>query len=223
MSVLVNGYTVDALFGSSALVDKPKATFPYHGGALLNMPAKGRKEHESPVGARAALVVEMALVALLLFILIEGIMDVSVFLFCGRALVERARAAARWGVRRALRYNRDHRCRAIFSIDGTCERTALFGLTAPAMVAVSAPDADTDNSRLVVVISGYSFQFLSPFLSGRYGGTPITVSIPLDQYNRLPDVRPVCASQAGGSNARDGAFNTPWNQCKINSLSCDTI
>jgi hypothetical protein len=34
----------------------------------------------------------------------------------------------------------------------------------------------------VVVISGYSFQFLSPFLSGRYGGTPITVSIPLDRY-----------------------------------------
>jgi hypothetical protein len=31
MSVSVNGYTVDALFGSSALVDKPKATFPYHG------------------------------------------------------------------------------------------------------------------------------------------------------------------------------------------------
>jgi Flp pilus assembly protein TadG len=31
MSVAVNGYTVNTPFGASTLVDKPKATFPYHG------------------------------------------------------------------------------------------------------------------------------------------------------------------------------------------------
>jgi Flp pilus assembly protein TadG len=31
MSVSITGYTVSSVFGSTALVDKPKATFPYHG------------------------------------------------------------------------------------------------------------------------------------------------------------------------------------------------
>jgi Flp pilus assembly protein TadG len=145
------------------------------------MPAKGQR-NMSRRSAQGSVVVEMALVALLLFILIEGIMDVSVFLFCEQALVERARAAARWGAVTDPS-NTIAITNVVLYSQSTVPANAqpYFGLT-PAMVAVSTPDADTDNSRLVVVISGYSFQFLSPFLSGRYGGTPITVSIPLDRY-----------------------------------------
>jgi len=60
--------------------------------------------------------------------------------------------------------------------------TPYFGLTS-AMVNVSAPDPGTGNYRLVVTISGYSFQLISPFLHGRFGGAPITVAIPLSQYH----------------------------------------
>jgi Flp pilus assembly protein TadG len=132
---------------------------------------------------RGSALVEMALVAALLFVIILGIMDLAQFLFCEQALVERARAAARWGA-----VTEPTNTTAITNVVLYSQATVPAGATpslglTSAMVSVSTPDANTDNYRLVVTLSGYSFQLLSPFISGRYGGAPITVAVPLDQYN----------------------------------------
>jgi hypothetical protein len=50
------------------------------------------------------------------------------------------------------------------------------------MVSASTADPGTDNYRLVLQISGYSFALLSPYLAGSYKGAPISVSVPLGLY-----------------------------------------
>ena len=132
---------------------------------------------------RGSALIEMALVATLLFAIILGIVNLARFLFCEQAVVERVRAAARWGA-----VTNPSNTTAITNVllysqaTVPARATPFFGLT-PAMVKVSAPDANTDNYRLVVTLSGYSFQLLSPFMSGRYVGAPITITVPLDQFN----------------------------------------
>lgn len=127
--------------------------------------------------------VEIALVGILFFVLLVGIADFGQFLFIQQALVERARAAARWGAatdptNTAAIANMVLYAQPVAPIGGT----PLFGLDS-SMVAVSTPDAGTDDYRLSVQISGYSYQVLSPYLAGRYQGAPITVSFPLGLYN----------------------------------------
>src|SRR6266498_1994826 len=46
---------------------------------------------------RGSALVELALIAILFFGIIIAIMDLAQFLFCEQALIERARAGARWG------------------------------------------------------------------------------------------------------------------------------
>jgi Flp pilus assembly protein TadG len=133
---------------------------------------------------RGDVLVELALISLIFFVILIGILDFGQFLFCQQAVVERARSAARWGaltdptnsqaITNMALYNH-----AIAPTNGTAPS---FGLTA-AMVSVSAPDEGTDNYRLVVQISGYSFQSFSPFLARRFTGAPIRVSVPLGLYN----------------------------------------
>ena len=133
--------------------------------------------------ARGSALVEISLVAVLFFGIVIAIMDLARFLFCEQALVERARAAARWGavtdpantiaIKNVVLYSR-----STVPAGGA----SYFGLTSD-MVAVTTPDSGTDNYRLVVTISGYSFPLISPFLSGNFGGAPITVSMPLGRNN----------------------------------------
>ncbi len=127
--------------------------------------------------------VELALISILFFGIIFATMDLAQFLFSEQALVERARSAARWGavtdptnftaIKNVVLY-----AQSTVPVGGT----PLFGLTSD-MVTVSTPEAGTDNYRLVVTISGYSFQLISPFLHGKFSGAPITVAVPLGRYN----------------------------------------
>jgi hypothetical protein len=131
-----------------------------------------------------SVLVELALISLIFFLILIGILDFGQFLFCQQAVVERARSAARWGavtdpLNSLAITNMALYSHPIAPTDGTAPS---FGLT-PAMVNVSAPDEGTDNYRLVVQISGYSFQSFSPFLARRYTGAPIRVSVPLGLYN----------------------------------------
>jgi Flp pilus assembly protein TadG len=115
--------------------------------------------------------------------LLIGTLDIGQFLFMHQALVERARAAARWGavnnpadtaaITNMVLYNQ-----SAAPSGGT---RAYFNLTS-SNVSVTRPDAGTPNCRLNIVISGYSFSVFSPFISGTYTGRPVTVSVPLGQY-----------------------------------------
>jgi Flp pilus assembly protein TadG len=127
--------------------------------------------------------VEMGLIGTMLFVLLLGIVDMGQVLFLQQAMVERARSAARWGsvtdptnsvaIQNMVLYLQSTK---------PANGGASFGLT-PTMVNVSTADAGTNNYRLVVQISGYSFTVLSPYLAGSYKGAPISVSVPLGLYH----------------------------------------
>jgi Flp pilus assembly protein TadG len=132
---------------------------------------------------RGSAMVEMSLIGIAFFVILLGICDFGQFLFLQQALVERARAAARWGAVTDPTNSAAIRNMVLY-LQSTAPTggTASFGLTAN-MVSVSTADAGTDNYRLVLQISGYSYTALSPYLAGSYRGAPISVSVPLGLYN----------------------------------------
>ena len=123
--------------------------------------------------------VEFGLIGTMFFILLVGIMDFGQALFLQEALLERARGAARWGaVTDPTNTGAIQNMVLYWQSTVPASGGAAFGLT-PSMVSVSTADAGTDNYRLVVQISGYSYMMLSPYLAASYIGAPITVSVPL--------------------------------------------
>jgi Flp pilus assembly protein TadG len=132
---------------------------------------------------RGSAMVEMSLIGILFFVILIGICDFGQFLFLQQAMVERARAAARWGALTDPTNSAAIQNMVLYLQSSVpSSGTASFGLTAN-MVSVSTADAGTDNYRLVLQISGYSYSVLSPYLAGSYKGAPISVSVPLGLYN----------------------------------------
>jgi Flp pilus assembly protein TadG len=127
--------------------------------------------------------VEMALIGTLFFVLMIGIVDFGQFLFVQQAIVERARFAARWGAVNDPQNSDAIRNMVLYLQPAAPPNgTPSFHLT-PAMVAVSTAEPGTDNYRLQVQISGYSFSTFSPYLAHSYPGAPIRISVPLGLYN----------------------------------------
>ena len=134
--------------------------------------------------SKGATFVEMALIYLVFAIMLIGAFDFGQFLFVHQALVERARFAARWGAINDPT-NTDsvsNMVRFFQATDPGAGTPSYFNLTA-ANVVVTSPGVLTDNYRLTVQISGYSFVTLSPYLAGNLTGPPVTVSVPLGMYN----------------------------------------
>jgi Flp pilus assembly protein TadG len=127
--------------------------------------------------------VELSLIGTIFFVLLLGIVDLGQYLFIQQAIVERARAAARWGAVNDPTNSGAIRNMVLYlQPSAPANERPSLGLTA-GMVDVSTADAGTDNYRLVVQISGYSSQVLSPYLAGSYRGAPVTVAVPLGLYN----------------------------------------
>ena len=134
--------------------------------------------------SRGSAFVEMALIYLVLACMLVGAFDFGQFLFVHQALVERARYAARWG---AINDPTDtnsiqNMVRFYQSADPPNGTASYFNLTS-GNVTVTNPGSGTDDYRLNIKISGYSFVVLSPYIGGNYTGPPVTVSVPLGLYN----------------------------------------
>ena len=144
-----------------------------------NLPVSRR--HKS----RGNVLVETALIFIVFAALLIGAFDFGQFLFIHQALVERARSAARWGavndptnataIQNMVLYNQSSRP------DGD-SRASYFNLTTD-NVSVTNPDSGTDQYRLNVQISGYSYNILSLYIAGSYTGPPVSVSVPLGKFN----------------------------------------
>ena len=132
---------------------------------------------------KGSVFVETALIFIVFAGMLIGAFDFGQFLFIHQALVERARYAARWGaindptdstsITNVVLYNQ-----ATTPPSGT----PYFNLTA-SNVTVTNPDSNTDNYRLNIQISGYSYTILSPYIAGSHTGPAINVSVPLGLYN----------------------------------------
>ena len=134
--------------------------------------------------SRGSVFVETALIFVVFFGILIGAFDFGQFLFIHQALVERARYAARWGaindptdsgsITNMVLYNQ-----GAAPPVGTA---SYFNLTA-ANVTVTNPGSGTDDYRLNLEISGYSYAVFSPYMAGSHTGPRITVSVPLGLYN----------------------------------------
>jgi Flp pilus assembly protein TadG len=128
--------------------------------------------------------VESALIFLMFFSMLIGVFDFGQFLFIHQSLVERVRSAARWGainnptdsaaITNMVLYNQ--------SATPPLGTSAYFSLTAD-NVFVTTPGSGSDNYRLNLQVSGYSYSIFSLNIAGSYVGPPITVSVPLGLFN----------------------------------------
>jgi len=127
--------------------------------------------------------VEMSLIGVMFFVLLIGILDFGQFLFLQQAMVERARSAARWGAVTDPTNSTAIQNMVLYSQPTVpADPKPSFGLSA-SMVSVSTADSGTDNYRLLVKISGYSYTTFSPYLALSHKGSTIAVSVPLGLYN----------------------------------------
>lgn len=134
--------------------------------------------------SKGSVLVETALIFLAFASMLIGACDFGQFLFIHQALVERARYSARWGaindptdsvsITNMVLYNQ-----AASPPPGTA---SYFNLTA-GNVTVTNPGLGTDDYRLNLQVSGYSYAVFSLFIAGTYTGPPIIVSIPLGLYD----------------------------------------
>jgi Flp pilus assembly protein TadG len=134
--------------------------------------------------SRGSVMVETSLVFIVFAAMLIGIFDFGQFLFVHQALVERARYAARWGainnptdstsIVNMILYNQ--------SSAAPSGAPTYFNLTS-SNISVTNPGSGTNDYRVTVQISGYSYIMLSPYIAGTHTGIPITVSVPLGIFD----------------------------------------
>ena len=149
---------------------------------------------KTPIGREASrrrrrtsggnVLVETAIVFVAFSMMLFGIFDFGQFLFVHQALVERARYAARWGainnptdstsITNMILYNQ--------STAPAGEAPTYFNLSS-SNISITTPDSGTNNYRLNVQISGYTYTILSPYIAGNYTGIPVNVSVPLGIFD----------------------------------------
>lgn len=131
---------------------------------------------------RGSVMVETALIFLVFACMLLGAFDFGQFLFVHQALVERARSAARWGA-----INDPTDSTAITNMVLYNQTTAPGGATGyfrlvAGNVTVTNPGSGTDDYRLNVQLSGYTYVRVSPYIAGNYTGPRISVSVPLGLF-----------------------------------------
>jgi Flp pilus assembly protein TadG len=134
--------------------------------------------------SKGNVLVESALIFLMFFSMLIGVFDFGQFLFIHQSLVERVRSSARWG---AINNPSDSAAitnMVLYNQAGTppAGTAGYFSLNA-GNVLVTTPGSGTDNYRLTLLISGYSYSIFSLNIAGSYVGPAITVSVPLGLFN----------------------------------------
>jgi Flp pilus assembly protein TadG len=132
--------------------------------------------------SKGATFVEMALIYLVFGCMLIGAFDFGQFLFIHQALVERARYAARWGAINDPTDSASIKNMVRFFQAADPGTASYFNLT-DSNVQVANPGSGTNQYRLSLTISGYTYTVLSPYIGGTYTGPPVTVSVPLGLYN----------------------------------------
>ena len=141
-----------------------------------------RKAERSVSGNRSrrgSFLLESTLCLTTFVLMLLAIFDFSHFLFLHQSLIERTRAALRYGavnpydptaIQNVLLYN------SPTQPDGL---QPSFNLTRD-MVGVTRMNAGTPEDRLVVTITGYQFPIVTPYIAGRARALPITASLPYE-------------------------------------------
>jgi Flp pilus assembly protein TadG len=120
--------------------------------------------------------VETALILLTFILMLVGTIDFGQVIYFHQSLVERARAAARYGAihptdTTGIQYMAVYNSPTLPSP----AVAVLPGLTT-AMVTPSNTGANTPEARVMVTISGYPINFISPYIAQQFNNRPVIVS-----------------------------------------------
>ncbi len=113
---------------------------------------------------RGSSLVEVSLILTVALTTFIGIIDIASVLFRLQGLVERARAGARYGV--VNTFNQTNIKNVVVYGNSAGTGSPVLGLTT-SMVSATKTDLTDGNSKIQVVISGYQFQFFTPFIAGQ--------------------------------------------------------
>jgi Flp pilus assembly protein TadG len=127
----------------------------------------------SSTDERGQAIVEFALVGMVFFFLVFGVLEVSRALFTYNTLVQQTRAAARWAVVNVAN-NSDPKIDnaknvAVYGNPAGSGAQLLTGLTT-SNVSISIEDLERDSNNVAITqkvsvsITGYQFQFVVPFI-----------------------------------------------------------
>ena len=144
-------------------------------------PQPARRKNKSERGSG---MVETSLILLTFIMMLIGVIDFGQVLYFHQSLVERARAAARYGainptdstgIKNVAVYNA--------ASPGGSPVAVLPGMTT-AMVNVQDLNANTPQARVMVTISNYPINFISPYIAKQFNNRPVIVSITAE--NQVP-------------------------------------
>ncbi len=130
---------------------------------------------------RGTVLVEGALILLVFFGVLIGTFDFGQFLYIHQALVDRTRSAARWALVNSPVTNAQIQNMVIYN-QTTAGTNPFLNLTS-ANVTVTQPNAGSYNACVSILISGYQYVMLSPYIGGTYTGPNISVTVPLGYYD----------------------------------------
>ncbi len=131
---------------------------------------------------RGSVIVETALISLIFFCMLIGILDFGQFLFIHNTLSERAREAVRWAT-----VNDPTNTAAIQNMvlygqttGGTGANTdsGIFNVLR-SNVSVTTTGSATQDYEVVVRVHDYAYQIYSPYIAGTYNGPNIYATMPL--------------------------------------------
>ena len=139
-----------------------------------------RKKHSE----RGQSLVETSLVLLLFLMMLIGIIDFGQVLYFHESLVERARAAARYGAIHPTDTTGIQNM-AVYNSATAGSSPILSGMDT-SMVDVQNPDINTSSARVVVTITNYPISFISPYIAQTFHNRAVMVSMSAEGGNQLP-------------------------------------
>jgi Flp pilus assembly protein TadG len=126
--------------------------------------------------------VETSLILLTFIMMLIGVIDFGQVLYFHQSLVERARAAARYGAIHPTDTAAIQNV-AVYNATTVVPPSVLPGMTT-AMVNVQDLNPNTPQARVMVTISGYPINFISPYIAKQFNNRPVIVSITAE--NQVP-------------------------------------
>ena len=144
----------------------------------------GKRRCAGRRNSKGSVMVETAIIFVAFVFMLVGIFDFGQFLFVHQALVERARSAARWGAVNDPTNTTSITNMVLYNQSTTPQTgTPTYFNLSSSNVSVTNPGSGTNDYRLTIQISGYSYLVLSPYIAGTYIGIPVTVSAPLGIFD----------------------------------------
>jgi Flp pilus assembly protein TadG len=130
--------------------------------------------------------VETGLVLLVFLMLLIGIVDFGQVLYFHQSLVERARAAARYGAIHPTDTTGIQNVAVYNSATVPTPPAAILNGMTTSMVDVQNPDINTSAARVVVTISNYPITFISPYIAQVFHNRPIMVAMSSEGGSQVP-------------------------------------